>query len=47
MSGLNLVAEPAVVLGVFLAFTKLDSLFSLGRCVVSGKQQLATACNTC
>jgi len=44
MSELDLVAEPTVVLGVFLAFTKLDSLFSSDRCAAGGKQQLATAC---
>jgi hypothetical protein len=45
--GLNLVVGPAVVLGGFLAFTKLDILLSLFRCVASGKQLLDMACNTC
>jgi hypothetical protein len=41
MSWLNLVAEPAVVLGAFLAFTKLDSFIFVGP--VRGQRQAATS----
>lgn len=40
-------AEPAVVLGNVSCPYEVGCLFSLVCCVVSGKQQLATACNTC